>query len=314
MARSTRYPGADLTRFFGHGGYSGIDQTRLEKIVLHSTETSAKWGCPGYAGGGNAPTFTINPWPGYRKIWQHFDTNESARALLNPSSTPVSENRDGVCQIEIIGYSDARTAKTYGFDLRNLTDDDYAYIGRLVGWIAREWDVPLVTPDLWPSYPASYGNSPARMTSREYDAFTGVLGHLHVSGNSHGDPTIDPAKVIAAAKSSAAVEQATKPKPTPAKKPATKPTAPAFPLPRGHWYGVESRDRRNHSGYYAKDRPGIKQWQAQMKKRGWRITVDGRFAVESAAVARAFQREKGLVADSLVGRRTWDAAWEEPVT
>ena len=203
MARSTRYPGADLTRFYGHGGYSGIDQTRLEKIVLHSTETSAKWGCPGYAGGGNAPTFTINPWPGYRKIWQHFDTNESARALLNPSSTPVSENRDGVCQIEIIGYSDARTAKTYGYDLRNLTDDDYAYIGRLVGWIAREWDVPLVTPDLWPSYPASYGNSTARMTSREYDAFTGVLGHLHVSGNSHGDPTIDPAKIIAAAKASA---------------------------------------------------------------------------------------------------------------
>lgn len=207
MARSTRYPGADLTRFYGHGGYSGIDQTRLEKIVLHSTETSAKWGCPGYAGGGNAPTFTINPWPGYRKIWQHFNTNESARALLNPSSTPVSENRDGVCQIEIIGYSDARTAKTYGYDLRNLTDDDYAYIGRLVGWIAREWDVPLVTPDLWPSYPASYGNSPARMTSREYDAFTGVLGHLHVSGNSHGDPTIDPAKIIAAAKASAPTAQ-----------------------------------------------------------------------------------------------------------
>lgn len=318
MARSTRYPGADLTKFFGHGGYSGIDQTRLEKIVLHSTETSAKWGCPGYAGGGNAPTFTINPWPGYRKIWQHFDTNESARALLNPTSTPVSENRDGVCQIEIIGYSDARTAKTYGYDLRNLTDDDYAYIGRLVGWIAREWDVPLVTPDLWPSYPASYGNSTARMTSREYDAFTGVLGHLHVSGNSHGDPTIDPAKIIAAAKSPDA-PLAPAPKPTTSAKPAAKPAtttttkAPAFPLPRGYYFGPRSGPRHSVSGYYS-HRANLRRWQQRMRDRGWRLDADGLYGPATARVARQFQAEKGLPADSLIGAATWRAAFESPVT
>lgn len=292
MARSTRYPGADLTKFFGHGGYSGIDQPRLEKIVLHSTETSAKWGCPGYAGGGNAPTFTINPWPGYRKIWQHFDTNESARALLNPTSTPVSENRDGVCQIEIIGYSDARTAKTYGYDLRNLTDDDYAYIGRLVGWIAREWDVPLVTPDLWPSYPASYGNSTARMTSREYDAFTGVLGHLHVSGNSHGDPTIDPAKIIAAAKSPDAVEQATKP--APAKKPATKPT-PTKGL------NVRLIDLRNAHRTLVKG-SGVKPLQRLL-----RVPADGLAGAQTRNALIAAQKRAGLTADAIFGPATAEA-------
>lgn len=293
MARSTRYPGADMTRFYGHGGYSGIDQTRLEKIVLHSTETSAKWGCPGYAGGGNAPTFTINPWPGYRKIWQHFDTNESARALLNPSSTPVSENRDGVCQIEIIGYSDARTAKTYGYDLRTLTDDDYAYIGRLVGWIAREWDVPLVTPDLWPPYPASYGNSEARMTSREYDAFTGVLGHLHVSGNSHGDPTIDPAKIIAAAKSHA-VEQAAKPQPAPAKKPANKPT-PTKGL------NVRLIDLRNAHRTLVKG-PGVKPLQRLL-----RVPADGLAGAQTRKALIAAQKRAGLKADAIFGPATAEA-------
>ena len=196
MTRSTRYPGADRTRFYGGGNYSGIDQPRLEKIVLHSTETSPKWGCPGYSGGGAAPTFTIDPWSG--KVWQHFDTNESARALLNPTSTPVSENRDGVCQIEIIGYSDAKIAKTYGYDLRDLTDAGYAHIAKLVKWIATEWSVPLTFPKEWPAYPASYGNSPARMTSSEYDRFSGVLAHLHVSGNSHGDVTIDVGRLKAA--------------------------------------------------------------------------------------------------------------------
>lgn len=106
----------------------------------------------------------------------------------------------------------------------------------------------------------------------------------------------------------------TKPKPAPAKKPTPKPTVPAFPLPRGHWYGVESRDRRNHSGYYAKDRPGIKQWQAQMKKRGWRIGVDGYFGPASEKVARQFQAEKGIRVDGAVGAQTWAAAWPEPVT
>lgn len=95
---------------------------------------------------------------------------------------------------------------------------------------------------------------------------------------------------------------------------STSSAAPPFPLPRGHWYGVESKDPRNHSGYWQRDRAGIKQWQQQMKRRGWRINATGRFDQRSRTVARAFQKEKGLRVDGGVGPETWAAAWTAPVT
>lgn len=195
MARSLIYPAADQSRRYDTR-YPGIIQSGVDKIVLHSTETAREWGCPGYSGGGAAPTFTIDPWGG--KVWQHFPVTVSARALLNPSSTSVSENRDNVCQIEIIGYSDEKIAAKWGSDLRKMGDAEYANIARLVKWIADEFDVPLRSPSSWPAYPSSYGNSSARMTSSEYDRYSGILAHLHVSGNSHGDVTLDPGRLIRA--------------------------------------------------------------------------------------------------------------------
>lgn len=103
----------------------------------------------------------------------------------------------------------------------------------------------------------------------------------------------------------------TKPKPKP--KPKTG-KAPEFPLKPGHWYGPESRDHRNHSGYYARDRPGIRQLQQRLKDRGWRISVDGRYGTATRDVVRAFQREKRLRVDGAVGAQTWAALWESPIT
>lgn len=97
-------------------------------------------------------------------------------------------------------------------------------------------------------------------------------------------------------------------------KPLPKSSAPAFPLPAGHWFGPESKNPKNHSGYYAADRPHIRTWQQQMKDRGWTITVDGRFGDQSHRVATQFQEEKGLRVDGGVGIETWDASWEEPIT
>lgn len=106
-----------------------------------------------------------------------------------------------------------------------------------------------------------------------------------------------------------------KPAPAKPKKPGTKPEP--FPLPDGHWYGPESKNPKNHSGYYPKDRPGIRTWQTQMKtERGWSAIgkIDGVFGDNCYKVARQFQAEKGLTVDGGVGRETWDASWEEPVT
>jgi hypothetical protein len=106
--------------------------------------------------------------------------------------------------------------------------------------------------------------------------------------------------------------------PAPAKPPAApvQPAAkpPAFPLPAGHYFGPTSSDNRCHSGFRPADRPGVLTWQAQMKRRGWTISADGRFGAQSSDVAAAFQREKHLDADGLVGAKTWAASWTAKVT
>lgn len=105
--------------------------------------------------------------------------------------------------------------------------------------------------------------------------------------------------------------------PSPAKKnpkPSTS-KAPSFPLPKGHWFGVESRSSKNHSGYYAKDRAGIMQIQKKLKSRGWSISVDGIYGPGTRKVVTQFQSEKkGLTVDGAVGKFTWDAIWNRPIT
>lgn len=171
----------------------------MEKGVLHSTEGVS---LPTYGvGGTDAPNVTIDPWRRLR--WQHHPLNAASRALVNPASTEVSENRDRVWQVEIIGCSDTEWAAKIGRpdrDLDRLTDDDYDWLGEQIALMCDLTGVPptLTTSRPWLRYPASYGNSPARMSGPEYDAYRGILGHMHVSGNLHGDPKIDRDRMQAA--------------------------------------------------------------------------------------------------------------------
>lgn len=96
------------------------------------------------------------------------------------------------------------------------------------------------------------------------------------------------------------------------KKPS-KSKAPKFPLKRGWYFGPKSGPDSSVSGYYS-HRSDLKRWQARMEDRGWTITPDGLYGPRTATVAKKFQAEKGLSRDGLVGRKTWDAAWEAPVT
>ena len=104
---------------------------------------------------------------------------------------------------------------------------------------------------------------------------------------------------------------AAKPAATSKPKPASK--APAFPLPKGHYFGPKSGPAASVSGYYG-HRADLKRWQAQMRKRGWSLTADGLYGPTTAKVARQFQRDKRLAQDGLIGKQTWDAAWATPVT
>lgn len=91
-------------------------------------------------------------------------------------------------------------------------------------------------------------------------------------------------------------------------------TAPDFPLPDGHWYGPESSDEKNHSGYRAKDRAGIRLFQAELDERDWKIDIDGRYGKQTEDVVKHFQRDKGLKDDGLCGAKTWRAIWEAPIS
>ncbi|WP_433701797.1 peptidoglycan recognition protein family protein [Nocardiopsis sp. CA-288880] len=98
----------------------------------------------------------------------------------------------------------------------------------------------------------------------------------------------------------------------PAPKPGTK--APKFPLKSGHWYGPESSNSRNHSGYYSSARPGIRQIRDRLRERGWSVAAGDRYDTKLAGVIRQFQAEKDLAVDGLTGSQTWRALWEEAIT
>lgn len=190
------FPKADRkTQWFGKGGTT---MTKVEKVVLHTTET-AVW--PGYGGSGGHPTFTYNPWT--HEWRQHLPVNGSATTLADPGSTSVRENRDNVVQVEIVCYCDPNLARRYGKDVKKIDDEALEDLGEFIAWLHTEWDMPLNLAPKWLPYPDSYGNrNGQRMSGSQYDAFKGVLGHQHVSGNDHGDPgALNVTKIMAYARS-----------------------------------------------------------------------------------------------------------------
>jgi peptidoglycan hydrolase-like protein with peptidoglycan-binding domain len=60
-------------------------------------------------------------------------------------------------------------------------------------------------------------------------------------------------------------------------------------------------------------RSDVRAWQAQMARRGFVIAVDGRFGPQSAAVARAFQRQQHISPSGIVRALVWRLAWEAPL-
>lgn len=88
-----------------------------------------------------------------------------------------------------------------------------------------------------------------------------------------------------------------------------------FPLPAGHWFGKPSRDPKNHSGFYGgEDNHNVRVLQEGLRKRGWRVSTDGKYGDQTRGVVVAFQREKGLAVDGLTGIATWSAIDRSPVT
>jgi murein DD-endopeptidase MepM/ murein hydrolase activator NlpD len=212
----TNLPGANRTVQW-KPQFGGITMARIDKIVLHTTETL---GWPGYPN--FAPQLTVDPW--IQQTRQHMPLNVSASTLADPSSTAVRENRDNVLQIEIVGYCDPQRAATAKY-IYKLSDAGYRYLAKILAWVHKEYGVPLVSTVKWVKYPASYGSKASqRLTSAQYDAYRGILGHQHASGNDHGDPgQLDIPKLLAMAKAEAGVTEPPPPPGPNTDKPAPQP-------------------------------------------------------------------------------------------
>jgi len=91
--------------------------------------------------------------------------------------------------------------------------------------------------------------------------------------------------------------------PIPAQYPAAVPT---YPLPAGHWFGPESSNKKNHSGYASADRPYIRYLVLLLQQRGWQNVVDAdRYTKPFAEQIRSFQLKEGLTDDGLTGTQTF---------
>ncbi|MEV8548308.1 hypothetical protein AB0L04_00435 [Streptomyces glaucescens] len=218
MARTgpQKIPGASQSYFYGAGRYSGSDM-EVNCGVVHTTEGRA---LPSYGGGAMAPNVTGVPDIAAKKIrwYQHFDVDESARALANKLGG-VETNTANVFQIELVGTCDDTKKISWsgaqaGVDyLHWPTAPDWALVevAWLVRWLYDYHRVPLTCVKDWLAYgkdprrpgvtPASYGASPARMSMSAWRSFTGWCGHQHVPENDHGDPgAMNFARVIEIAK------------------------------------------------------------------------------------------------------------------
>jgi hypothetical protein len=157
--------------------------SRIDKFDLHTTETG---GWPGYSAGASAPNATY--YPKFRQIRQHFGINRSARALRDPSSTLVRENRDNVFQLEIICYSDYRLAvERGGLWVGDLTTSHMRDIAAMILQCHRDWDLPIQSSVTWREGRKTWYND-VRLSGPQFDAYRGILGHVHTSGNTHWDP------------------------------------------------------------------------------------------------------------------------------
>ncbi|MET9728689.1 hypothetical protein [Streptomyces zaomyceticus] len=204
MTGPQRIPGAVFDLFFGTGRYSGSDM-EVNCGVIHTTEGPTLYD---YNDGASAPTVTSVPDFKNRRLvhHQHFDVDESARALVNEPGG-VQTNQANAFQWELVGTCDPATHRSW--TSRGIAHiywpepPDWAVrdVAALMRWLHDNHGIPLAGRSEWMAYPASYGDSRVRMSFSEWTSFKGWCGHQHVPENDHGDPGALPfARILAVAK------------------------------------------------------------------------------------------------------------------
>lgn len=211
MTGPQRIPGAVFDLFFGDGRYSGSDM-EVNCGVIHTTEGPTLYN---YEGGASAPTVTSVPDFKNKRLvhHQHFDVDESARALVNKPGG-VQTNQANAFQWELVGTCDPATHRSW--TSRGIAHiywpepPDWAVrdVAALMRWLHDNHGIPLAGRPVWLAYPASYGDSRVRMSFAEWTNFRGWCGHQHVPENDHGDPGALPFdRILAVAKGGTVPEE-----------------------------------------------------------------------------------------------------------
>lgn len=189
----------------------------------------------------------------------------------------------------------------------DLTDDDEhgADMSLIVDYLTKVRDKRIKylihRGKIYSSYPTR--STPA-WAARPYAGPNAHERHLHVSVNP--EPyAYDDARPWGIAK-------ALKPEP-PTQVAGRGVKAPPFPLPAGAYFGPKEGPAESVSGHFS-HATDLRQWQAQMKRRGWRIQVTGRYDDDTARVAKAFRRQLEMDDSAAIGPHLWAAAWTAPVT
>lgn len=162
-------------------GVPGIpfDEWDDPKALVHTTQGSSVEGAVD-AYKLYPPHLIVDPWR-RRKI-QHVDLERAAYALWNADAD------DSRCyQIEIVGFAE---------DAPNWSDEILRWLGKELALPLHEY-VGVPYRVVWkgfksPSdvnYILASPSSPLRLTQTELDTFSGWLGHQHIPGDGHWDPS-----------------------------------------------------------------------------------------------------------------------------
>lgn len=182
-------------------------------------------------------------------------------------------------------------------------------IGGEARWSRADWEAD----DVWPAVVrgaeltrdlcAKHGVPMLRVAPDQLrSGVAGICGHVDVSQawrqSDHSDPGAGfPWDRFMEAVSGGSMLQSVKILPA-AERP--KPTLGDFPLPQGNWFGPESTDPRNHSGFDPADRPHVQRLQHRLG-----VPQDGAYGPRTAGAVAWWQTRLGLTPDRLVGAQTW---------
>lgn len=149
------------------------------KLLLHTLEGSVESGMSMFRNGTGAPHHVVDLDRGiYKQLIEHTRSAYALRNLRGGTQT----NRDHVIQVEIAGF--ARDTRHWSMiKLMKLAHNVIEPIMDAVPGI----ELAFANFDYNDS--AEYGlNNPVEMSAGEWDAFSGILGHVHAPENTHWDP------------------------------------------------------------------------------------------------------------------------------